>query len=156
MTEELRWGHTSERFPLPDDVRAAMRAVLAEALREAARKDDPGDGSMIMLSPEKIIGKGMWDGGWKLQASLVEDERMNPKPFVVVHAYQDSTLTKGSVSADVVRTPEDRRYLGQKRLASMVQRRDALNVSIEKLSSELGATNPDTSGDEPNWRDDCC
>jgi hypothetical protein len=122
---------------LPDHVRAAMRDVLAEALREAARKDDPGDGIMIMLSPEKIIGKGMWDGGWKLQASFVEDERMNPKPFVVVHAYQDSTITKGSVSADVVRTPGDRRYLAQTRLASMVERRDRLNEAIDKLKANL-------------------
>ena len=69
--------------------------------------------------------------------SIVEDERMSPKPFVVVHAYQDSMSTRGSVSADVVRTAEDRRYLSRKRLESMVQRRDKLNVAIDKLKDEL-------------------
>jgi hypothetical protein len=149
MTEELRW---SEQTPLPEDVRAAMRDVLAEALREAARIEDPGDGSMVFLGAEKAIGKGMWDGGWKLQSSLVEDVRMNAKPFVAVHAYQNSQMAKGSVSADVQRTPEDRRYLARQRLDSMVRCRDALNASIDKLTTQLD----NTSGKEPNWRDDCC
>jgi len=126
----MRW--TNEET-LPEDARAAMRDVLAEGLREAARKDDPGDGYMILLTVGKVLAKG----GWKLQASFVEDERMSPKPFVVVHAYQDSMSTRGSVSADVVRTAEDRRYLSRKRLESMVQRRDKLNVAIDKLKDEL-------------------
>ena len=140
MAETLRWD---EREPLTDDVRAAMRDVLAEALRQAARVEDPGDGSMVMLDAEKTIGGGMWDGGWKLQASFVEDERMNPKPFVVVHAYHDSQMTKASVSADVVRTPEDRRHLARLRLDSMVRRRDALTESIDKLAADSG------DGDSP-------
>lgn len=134
MVEDLRWVHKDR---LPDDVRASMRDVLTEALREAARTSDPGDGSILMLTAEKILGKGMWDGGWKLQSSFVEDERMNDKPFVIVHAYQGSNLTKGSVSANVIRTVEDRRYLGRQRLESMVRRRDELNESIDRLSTEL-------------------
>lgn len=131
---DLRWYNEDK---LPVDVRAAMRDVLADAMREAARKEDPGDGYSTMLSAEKTIGKGMYEGGWKLQASQVEDVRMNPVPFVVVHAYSDSQVTKGSVSADVERTPADRRFLAEKRLADMVARRDRLNDSINKLRAEL-------------------
>ena len=141
----MRWTNEDT---LPEEARAAMRDLLAEGLREAARKDDPGDGSMIMLSVEKVVGKGRWEGGWLLQASFVEDERMNPKPFVVVHAYQESNSTKGSVAADVVRTSEDRRYLATKRLDSMVQRRDKLNAAIDKLKAEL-----DEVG---GCQDNCC
>ena len=141
----MRW---TKEETLPEDARAAMRDVLAEGLREAARKDDPGDGSMIMLSVEKVVGNGRWEGGWFLQASFVEDERMNPKPFVVVHAYQESNLTKGSVASDVMRTAEDRRYLGTKRLESMIQRRDRLSLAIEKLRTEL-----DEVG---GCQDNCC
>jgi hypothetical protein len=75
MAETLRWD---ERVPLTEDVRAAMRDVLTDALREAARTEDPGDGSMVMLGADKDIGGGMWNGGWKLQAAIVEDVRMNP------------------------------------------------------------------------------
>jgi hypothetical protein len=144
MTENLRWQQVSEDFPLPDDVRAAMRDLLTEGLREAARKPDLGDGSMMSLGIEKIIGDGMWDGGWKLQASIVTDEQMNPKPFVTVHAYKDSTLTRGNVSSDVVRTAEDRRFLASQQLDSMIKRRDALNMSIEELTAELKS-----EGDRP-------
>ena len=42
-----RWMNEDQ---LPEDVRAAMRDVLVEALREAARVEDPSDGSMIGLS----------------------------------------------------------------------------------------------------------
>jgi hypothetical protein len=139
MTENLRWDR---RSALPDDVCAAMRDVLTEALRQAARTEDPGDGSMVFLDAEKNIGNGMCDGGWKLQSSFVEDVRMNDKPFVIVHAYHDSQITKGSVSADVVRTPEDRRYLGQQRLDSMIRRRDGLTAAIDRLTVELDATTP--------------
>lgn len=131
----LRWYNEDK---LPEDVRAAMRDVLAEALREAARKEDPGDGYSIGLTPEKVLGKGMYNGGWKLQSSLVEDVRMNPAPFVVVHAYSDSQITKGSVSADVERSPADRRFLAEKRLSDMVARRDRLNERIDQLRAELG------------------
>src|SRR5260370_36088389 len=112
-----------------------MRDLLAELRREASRKEGPGDGSMMMLSGDKVLGKGMWDGGWNLQASFIEDEHMNSNPFVVVHAYQDSNCTKGSVAADVVRTPADRRFLGERRLASMIARRDELNDTIANLKS---------------------
>jgi hypothetical protein len=141
MGDDMRWTHEEA---IPVDVRAEMRDLLAEALREAARTEDPGDGSMILLSPEKMLGKGMWDGGWKLQSSFVEDERMNASPFVAVYAYHGSQLAKGSVAADVVRTPEDRHYLGRQRLESMTCRRDKLNAAIDKLSAEL---------DEPHPRD---
>jgi hypothetical protein len=46
-------------------------------------------------------------------------------------------VTKGSVSADVVRTPEDRRHLARRRLDSIVRERDALNVAIDRLTKEL-------------------
>lgn len=130
----LRWVNEDQ---LPEDVRAAMRDVLVEALREAARKEDPSDGSMIGLSPKKTLGGGMWDGGWSLQSSFLQDERMNPAPFVVVHAYSDSNLTRGSVEADVVRTADDRRFLGQRRLALMIQRRNELDQAIDALKLEL-------------------
>jgi hypothetical protein len=144
----MRW--TNEEA-LPEDVRAAMRDLLAEALREAARTENPGDGSMVYLTAEKTLGQGMWDGGWKLQSSLVEDVRMNPVPFVVIHAYHDSPMTKGNVFADVVRTSEDRRYLAQRRLESMIRRREVLSAAIDKLTEELDGvetlTPPDPKSD---------
>ena len=131
MVEELRWD---ERESLPEDVKAAMRDLLAEALREAARKEDPSDGNMIFLSAG--ADKECADD-WRLQSSFVHDIRMNSEPFVVVYAYRDSQLTKASVSTDVVRTPEDRRYLGQRRLASMILERDRLNAANDRLAAEL-------------------
>jgi hypothetical protein len=139
MTEDLRWSNRSD---LPEDVCASMRDVLAEALRQAARTEDPGDGSMVTLEAEKTLGRGMWDGGWKLQSSFVEDVRMNEKPFVIVHAYQGSQFTKGSVSANVTRTPDDRRHLAHQRRDSMVRRRDELNIAIDKLTAELDDASP--------------
>jgi hypothetical protein len=56
-----------------------------------------------------------------------------------VHAYQDSQIAKGSVSADVVRTPNDRRFLASLRLDRLIQWRDELNAKIAKLSAELDA-----------------
>src|ERR1700677_4436442 len=91
MVEELRWD---EREPLPENVKAAMRDLLAEALREVARKEDPGDGNMIFLSAG---ADKECDGDWRLQSSCVHDIRMNSEPFVVVHAYQDINVIKGSV-----------------------------------------------------------
>jgi hypothetical protein len=134
MTTGIRW-HNADN--LPEDVQAAMRDMLSEGLREAARMSDPGDGSMVMLLGDRMLGKGMWDGGWKIQASFVEDERMNPKPFVVVHAYQDSCSTKGSVASDVERTADDRRFIAQARLDAMVLYRDSLTHDIEKLTRQL-------------------
>ena len=132
----MRWTNADK---LPDDVLAAMRDVLAEAMREAARKQDPGDGSMIMLNARTTLGLGMWHGGWELQSSLVEDERMNDAPFVIVHAYRGGTLTRGSVADDVVRTADDRRFLAQLRLDAMIKRRDELSAAIDRLAAELKA-----------------
>lgn len=131
---EQRWSNEKQ---LPDEVRAAMRDVLAEALREAARKADPGDGSMFTLGVERTLGKGMWEGGWKLQASFVEDERVNDAPFVVIHAYKDSVCAVGSVASNVVRSADDRRFVAHQHLAALVARRDALNEAIDKLTNEL-------------------
>jgi hypothetical protein len=135
IPQAMRW-HNEDT--LPEDVRASMRDLLAEALREAARTEDPGDGSMTFLSPEKVIGNGMWDdNGWKLQSSFVQDARMNEAPFVAIHAYQGSCMAKGSVQADVVRTPYDRRYIANQRLERMIRRREALDADIKTLTAEL-------------------
>ena len=131
MVDGLKWD---ERETLPEDIKAAMRDLLAEALREAARKEDPGDGNMIFLSAG---ADKECDGGWRLQSSFVHDIRMNSEPFVVVHAYQDINVIKGSVSSAVVRTSEDLHYLGQRRLASMILERDRLNAAIGRLTAEL-------------------
>jgi hypothetical protein len=136
----MQW---SNEKVLPKEIRAAMVDMLAEALREAAHTEDPGDGCLIRLSPERIIGKGMWDGGWKLQSSFIEDSRMNAMPFVRVYAYQGSQLAKACVSADVVRTAQERHYLKHQRLISMIQRRDSLNAAIDKLTVELEAEHTD-------------
>lgn len=136
MVNDLRWANEGT---LPDDVRAVMRDMIADALRKVAREADPGDGSMIILSIDRRIGRGMWDGGWKLQASFVEDVRFNRCPFVVVHAYQASQVAKGSVAADVVRTKEDLRILARGRLKEMISRREVLDAEIEQLRSELEA-----------------
>ncbi len=129
----MRW---TNKKGLPEDVRAAMCALLTVALLEAARKPDPGDGSMVSLS-ERVIGKGMWNGGWKLQSSFIEDENMSSVPFVIVHAYQGSHLAQGSVEANVTRTPEDLRHLKQQRLKGMIRQRNELNKNIERLTAEL-------------------
>ena len=133
MNPEPRWYGSK----LPDEVRAAMLDLLAEGLRQAAREEDPGDGSMFSLRAEKELGLGMWDGGWKLQTSMVQDERMNPRPFVIVHAYQGSSTAKASVSLDITRTADDLRYLATRRLDALRRRRDELTAAIDKLQKEL-------------------
>jgi hypothetical protein len=131
---ELRWTNEDK---LPESVRAAMRDLLPEALREAATKPDPGDGYMMILTPERIIGGGMYDGGWKLQSSHVQDERFHPTAQVVVHAYSDSQMAKGSVASDVVRTAADRRVIATHRLDVLVRERERLDQDIAKLRTEL-------------------
>lgn len=132
---DLLW---TNEHRLPEDVRAAMRDLLSEALIEAAKKPDPGDGYTMILTPERIIRGGMFEpDGWKLQCSLVQDARFRPKAYVVVHAYSDSQITKGSVAADVVRTAADRRAAAQVQLVALVRQRDNLDQDIAKLRAEL-------------------
>lgn len=130
------WVHEEA---LPAHVKAVMRDLLVVALHEAVAKEDPGDGYMHSLSvkTEKSIDGGMWDGGWKLQSSVVHDVRMHPKPFAVVHAYQGDSIAKGSVCAEVERTAAEQRALLEKRLAIMIERRDAMTANIEKLRIRL-------------------
>src|SRR5208282_1437799 len=150
MVETLRWN---ERSPLTDDVRAAMREVLAEALREAARTEDPGDGSTVMLGVEGAIGDGMWAGSWKLQSYFVEDVRMNPRPFVVVCAHQGGHLTKASVAADVVRTPADRLYLVKQRLDAVLGRRDATAKLTEEVQAAKSGAVSVKAAAEQAWKE---
>jgi hypothetical protein len=124
----------TERYPVTEEVKQAMRDLLPLAMAEARTKDPPGEGSMIILGTERIIGKGMYAGGWKLQCSFLTDERIEPAPFVVVHAYSDSQMAKASLSEIVSYTTEDKRALDVKRLERLKSQRDRLDEEIERLS----------------------
>ncbi len=121
---------------LPENVRAVMREVLAEGLELARKRESPGDGYLSFVGEDRTIGKGMFDGGWKVQASIVEDARFYDRPHVVVHAYSDSTLSKGSIAAPVKWTVGDRRALAEKRVATLRAERKELDKEIAALCTE--------------------
>jgi hypothetical protein len=141
----LRW---SNKNALPEKVRVAMHDMMPACLDEAARTEDPGDGNMVFLGPEKNIDGGMYDGGWTLQSSFVQDVRFCPVPYITIHAYHESqaerlhrlpfqAIAKGGVSHDVIRSTADRRFLAMKRLEMLEAQRKELDAAIVKQRSKL-------------------
>lgn len=116
---EIRDSATYRDMPLDE-----MRTLLAQAVVTARTKDPPGDGSMFSLDAEQEIGGGMWEGGWTLQATVIDDERRWVGPQVIVHAYRQDQLAQGSVRLPLEYTSEDRRALAIGRLERLRAQRE--------------------------------
>jgi hypothetical protein len=131
---------TIERLEnIPEEVRTVMRRVLSEGLELARKREPPDDGIMSMLPIDEQIGEGMYRGGWDIQACHLTDERFyEDGSYVVVHAYQDSQATKGSIASKVHYTEKDRLALDKLRLYELERRRDQLDETIKRLKLNLG------------------
>jgi hypothetical protein len=122
---------------IPPDVVAVMHEVLAEAMPIARRRIPPGDGSLHHMGIERILGEGLWKGGWKIEATMYHDTRFGPGPEVHVHAYHEDNSTKGWLSQPIERSPEDELVVDRLRLAELRKYRSQLDEEVASAEARI-------------------
>ena len=123
---------------VPENIEKAMVAMLDRLTPEARRRLPPSDGSMFTIGSEEMIGNHWLDDGWKLQATLVNDERVwTDGPHLCVHAYSGSVVARTRIDRRVRYTKWDRREHDKVVLTQLRKDRDDINKTITKIEKRL-------------------